>query len=467
VGLTLDLPRMTQINDGEQSMFVTHAFKRVAMESPGDSHRCRSSRMRQGKAPGKVWQKTPWADRFFLPSCRPEAGMGYKKSMVFLGFVALLLVAACASPPERVLSSNAPLYATLPNGYDPLNPTQPSRIYAAMTAIPGDSVVRYLERKRGHALNILSLSGGGQNGAFGAGFLIGWRESGRRPQFDIVGGVSTGALLATHALLGTPADDATLEEMYTRITKDDIYNDRGVISLLFGVDSLKDTAPLRAMLAKYVTAETLKRVAAAYDENRLLFVGTTNIDYGQTWVWNMSLIAKAGDLELYRNVLLASASFPIVFPPVEIDGHLFVDGAARSNLVIPGMGGTQKPNPPLHGPGTLYLIDNGRVTQPPEALRRALGAIAATTVSVMMEQSMQTALTRSYFGAKVLGYSFKTVGIPDDVNIGNDVLAFDPTQMRAAFDAGRALAMQPDPWKSTPPSSGDIPSWAFEAIKAP
>ena len=85
-------------------------------------------------------------------------------------------------------------------------------------------------------------------GRTSAGFLIGWRESGRRPQFDIVGGVSTGALLATHALLGTPADDATLEEMYTRITKDDIYKDRGIISLLSGVDSLRDTAPMRAML---------------------------------------------------------------------------------------------------------------------------------------------------------------------------------------------------------------------------
>jgi len=392
--------------------------------------------------------------------------MGYKKFRVFQGLLALLLLGACASPPERVLSVNAPSYATLPNGYDPLNPTQPSRIYAAVTAIPGDNYVRYLERKRGHALNILTLSGGGQNGAFGAGFLNGWRESGRRPQFDVVGGVSTGSLLATHALLGTPADDATLEEMYTQVTKDNIYKDRGIFDILSGVDSLRGTAPLRAMLAKYITAETLKRVAAAYDENRILVVGTTNIDYGQTWVWNMSLIAKAGDLELYRKVLLASASFPIVFPPVEIDGHLFVDGAARSNLVVPGMGGTRKPNPPLHGPGNLYLINNGRVTQPPKALRRALGDVAATTVSVMMEQSMQTALIRSYFGTKILGYSYKAVGIPDDVNIGNDVLAFDPTQMRAAFDAGRALAMQRDPWKNTPPNSGDIPPWALKSLIA-
>lgn len=392
--------------------------------------------------------------------------MRHKMLMVLTGFLAVLLLAGCASsPPERALSEKAPSFAALPNGYDPLNPTQPSALYAAVTFTPGENLTRYLERKHGHALNIISISGGGQNGAFGAGFLIGWRESGRRPEFDIVGGVSTGALLATHALLGTPADDAKLEEMYTQITKEDIYADKGVFSILSGTDSLKDTAPLLALISKYVTAETLKRVAAAYDENRLLVVGTTNVDYGQTWVWNMSLIAKAGDLDLYRKVLLASASFPIVFPPVEIEGHLFVDGAARSNVVVVGMGGTEKPNPPLYGPGNLYLIDNGRLNHPPEALRRALGDVAATTVSVMMDQSMQTALTRSYFGAQFLGYSFKMVAIPDDVEIGKDPLAFDPNQMRAAFDAGRALAMQPDPWSSAPPNLGDIPSWALEAIE--
>ena len=339
-------------------------------------------------------------------------------------------------------------------------------MFAAVAEVPGDNFIRYLERKRGHALNLLSLSGGGQNGAFGAGFLLGWRESGRRPQFDAVGGVSTGALLATHAFLGTPDDDAILEEMYTQVTSADIYTDRGIFSLL-SADSLRDTAPLRAMIAKYITAETLQRVAAAYDDNRVLAVGTTNIDYAQTWVWNMTMIAKAGDLELYRNVLLASASFPIVFPPVEIDGHLFVDGAARSNVVVPGMGGQQKPNPPLYGPGNFYLLDNGKVTQPPQALIRALGPVAATTISVMMEQSMQTAVTRSYFGSRLLGYTFNMVGIPDDVNVGNDPLAFDPVQMRAAFDSGRALGAQDNPWQHTPPNSGDVPAWALKEMTAP
>ena len=341
-----------------------------------------------------------------------------------------LLLAGCASTPKRSLSQNAPAYATLPNGYDPLNPDRLSPVFVAATG--GESnVIRLLERRRGRALNILSISGGGQNGAFGAGLLTGWRESGQRPEFDIVGGVSTGALLATHALLGTPADDAQLEEMYTQIAKKDVHNERGMFSLALGADSLSDTAPLRALIAKFVNAETLKRVAAAYNDNRLLVVGTTNIDYGQTWVWNMSQIAKDGNLELYRQVLLASASFPIVFPPVEIDGHLFVDGAARSNVVIAGMAGTERPTLPPYGPGNIFLVDNGKLHSPPAALRRALGDVAATTVSVMMDQSMLTAMTRSYFGAKVLGYNFKMVAIPDDVNIGNDPLAFDPKQMRA------------------------------------
>jgi hypothetical protein len=391
--------------------------------------------------------------------------MRHRTWIILAGVVVALVLTGCVSAPERKLSEKVPPYATLPNGYDPLHPDQLSGVYAALSGGSSDHIVRRLERKRGHALNVLSLSGGGQNGAFGAGFLIGWRESGRRPEFDIVGGVSTGALLATHALLGTPADDAQLEAMYTQITKKDIYREVGVFGLLSGAHSLSDTAPLRALIAKHITAETLERVAAAYADNRILVVGTTNIDYGQTWVWNMSMIAKDGNVELYRDVLLASASFPIVFPPVEIDGHLFVDGAARSNVVVAGMGGTERPKPPLHGPGTVYLIDNGRLKNPPEALRRALGDVAATTVGVMMDQSMQTALTRSYVGAQLLGYRFRVVAIPDTVAIGKDPLAFDPKQMRAAFDAGRALAKQPDPWSTVPPNAGDTPSWALEAIK--
>jgi hypothetical protein len=129
------------------------------------------------------------------------------------------------------------------------------------------------------------------------------------------------------------------------------------------------------------------------------------------------------------------------------------------------MGGTRRPAPPLHGPGNVYLISNGRLSSPPAALRRALGDIAATTVGVMMDQSMQTAVTRTYFGTQLLGYNFNLVAIPQDVDIGNDPLAFDPVQMRNAFDAGRALARQPSPWENSPENVGDVPSWALRAIE--
>ena len=389
----------------------------------------------------------------------------HSRLIVTATLLATLLLAGCASAPERQLSRALPSYAMLPNGNNPLHPDQRSPLADQLTNGGTETFLRSLERKHGRPLNGVSISGGGQNGAFGAGFLVGWRESGRRPQLDIVGGVSTGALLATHAFLGTPADDAKLVEMYTQISKEDIYQDRGVLSILSGADSLKDTTPLRALIAKYITRETLSRVAAAYHDNRQIWIGTTNVDYDQTWVWNLSEVARAGDLELYRKVLLASASFPIVFPPVEIEGHLFVDGAARSNLVVPGTAGKTRPPPPLYGSGNLYLIDNGKIEQAPEALRRALGDVAATTVSVMMNHSMQTALMRSYFGTQLLGYNFKMVGIAPSVEIGKDPLAFDPKQMQAAFDEGRARAKQPEPWETIPPSVNDLPPWLIEAFK--
>ena len=181
----------------------------------------------------------------------------------------------------------------------------------------------------------------------------------------------------------------------------------------------------------------------------------------------MGLIAKDGKLDLYHTVLLASASFPIVFPPVEIDGHLFVDGAARSNLVVAGLSGETPPGPPPFGPGNFYLIDNGKIDHAPAALKRALGDVAATTVSVMMNKSMQSALMRTYFGVQALGYNFNLVGIAPEVEIGKDPLAFDPKQMQAAFDAGRELAKQPDPWQKDPPHTNDLPDWVTEMIRMP
>jgi hypothetical protein len=407
-----------------------------------------------------MWKECGTADS----SLTTERGLTVRNNnfAILAGILVALLLAGCASAPEREISRDVPPYATLANGHDPLNPDQLSPLFDRASTGVEQGVIAFYERKRGHPLQVLTISGGGQNGAFGAGFLKGWRESGTRPEFDIVTGVSTGALLATHAFLGTSADDAVLEEIYTQTTKDDIYRSRGIFSLVLGANSLLDTAPLQALIAKHLTAETLERVAAAYDDNRRLWVGTTNLDYDQSWVWNMTLIAKNGDLELFRKVLLASASFPIVFPPVEINGHLFGDGAARSNIVVTGLAGRKRPGPPLYGPGNIYLLENGRLRRPPIAMRDDIKSIAGEGIEALMNSSMEYVLLRAFVSARSHGYHFNLVEIPAGVDIGKNALAFDPKQMRAAFDAGLALGNQPDPWKHAPPNLGGTSTWVME-----
>jgi predicted acylesterase/phospholipase RssA len=375
-------------------------------------------------------------------------------------------LSGCASAPERELSRQPVPYVSLPNGHDPLNPGRYiDHGTAGVSAEQG--VIPALEQLRGHPLNVLELSGGGQYGAFGAGFLKGWAESGQRPQFDIVTGVSTGALLASHAFLGTPEDDAVLEEIFTTITASDIYTDnKRLLSLLFGRNAIYDTSPLQALLDKYVTMEVMQRVAAAHDEHRRLWVGTTNLDYGQTWVWNMGMIAKEGTpeaLELYKKVLRASAAPPIAFPPEEISGYLFGDGGVRQNLVVVGLAGTEKPKPPRYGPGTVYVVQNGQQASKPNAVRNDAIHLAGPALGAMMSNSTDGQLLRAYSAAKIRGYKFRIVSIPDDADVGQNFLAFDPEQMQTSFDLGYELGRSADPWRRTPPILQDMPTWLLES----
>ncbi len=388
-------------------------------------------------------------------------------SIVFIILSMVIALSGCTSAPERELSEERPPYVALTTGHDPLDPKK-FMPRAATVYASGDNLFRYYEGVRGHALNILELSGGGQNGAFGAGFLNGWTASGTRPEFDVVTGVSTGALLATHAFLGTPADDAVLKELFTGVTAKDIYRKRSMLALVGGANSLLNTAPLQTLLEKYITAEVLARVAAEYDKGRRLLVETTNLDYNQSWAWNLGLIAKQGTpeaLQRYRDVLLASSSFPIMFPPVELDGHMMADGAVRANLLVVGLSGDKEPGPPLHGAGNVYVIQNGRLEQPPKAVRASLKNLASKGIGDMMGSSMQGLLIRSYFATEVHGYEFHTVEVPAGVDMGNDPLAFDQEQMQAGFDAGYRLGRQPNPWSNVPPLINDFPDWALDMIK--
>jgi predicted acylesterase/phospholipase RssA len=172
-------------------------------------------------------------------------------------------------------------------------------------------------RQLGKRNDVLLLSGGGSVGAFGAGVLVGWSEAGTRSQFDIVTGISTGALMATLAFLG-PAHDAELARAYTQITQKDVMKRRGIIGFAKRA-SLYDRRPLERMIAEMVTQQVIDDVAAEHRKGRRLYVGTTNLDNGVATVWDMGRIAASGEanrLQLYRQVLAASSAIPGVFSPV-------------------------------------------------------------------------------------------------------------------------------------------------------
>ncbi len=219
--------------------------------------------------------------------------------------------------------------------------------------------------------NVLVLSGGDAHGAFGCGVLAGWRTAvlgPRRPVFDVVTGVSTGALMATFAFLGEERDDALLRDVYLSTRDAQVF--RGPIG--GPPDALFDTAPLQNLIARHVTADTLRRVAAAHAAGRRLYVATVDLDTGALVTWPMSRLAAeavgldgtvdSARLDRFRAILLAAASIPVLFPPVEIDGGLHVDAGLRQAVFLDDamLGSGASP--------TVWLIFNGRLGAMPQAI---------------------------------------------------------------------------------------------------
>src|SRR5215510_13216268 len=192
-------------------------------------------------------------------------------------------------------------------------------------------------------MSYLAVSGGGSDGAFGAGLLVGWSEAGTRPKFDVVTGVSTGALIAPLAFLGS-AYDPQLKEVYTSYGVNEIARRRPLI-FVAAEASVADNAPMARLIERYVTREFLDQDAAEHRKGRRLLIGTTHLDAQRPVIWNMGEIASRGDEQaatLFRRIMLASAAIPGVFPPVlisvEQDGKMYdemhVDGGVASQVFI-------------------------------------------------------------------------------------------------------------------------------------
>jgi hypothetical protein len=183
-----------------------------------------------------------------------------------------------------------------------------------------DSKLLYEDNGKTKPSYILALSGGGEGGAFGAGLLNGWTKTGTRPEFTVVTGVSTGALIAPFAFLGSDYD-WVLDDLYTETAADQLVKKNSIFSI-FSLNALYDTAPLKKLIAEYVTADTLHKISQEHLKGRRLFMGTTNLDTLRTIIWDMGAIASskhADAPELFRKIMLASASIPGIYPPVYIN----------------------------------------------------------------------------------------------------------------------------------------------------
>jgi hypothetical protein len=379
--------------------------------------------------------------------------------------IGLGVVAGCAAPPRGPAVPPADTVRALPLGIPNARffaDGDPAPMIAEVTmAIRREQAIL---RDRGEPTtplppaSYLAISGGADNGAFGAGFINGWTTTGTRPQFRMVTGVSTGALIAPFAFLG-PGHDAALRDIYTTMTPERVFLRRRLTAVLFG-EAMADTGPLAETIDRYADQKMLDAIADEYRKGRLLLIGTTDLDAQRPAIWNIGAIAASRhpkSLDLFRKILLASASIPGAFQPVlldvEIDGihfqEMHVDGGAIAQLFL--YPGSIDPGPlPARRSQTAYVIRNARLDPEHAEIERRTLSIAGRAISTMLLASGNNDVLRAYFLTKRDGLDFNLSFIGSDFSMPRAGL-FDQAYMRALFDYGYAQAVNGRPWHKSPP----------------
>lgn len=315
-------------------------------------------------------------------------------------------------------------------------------------------------------IEYLALSGGAEDGAFGAGVLVGWSKRGDRPKFEVVTGVSAGALIAPYAFLG-PAYDPQLVEVWRDFKADSVATPQ-VLAGLLGAEALADSTPLRNLIARHVDRRMLQRVAQEYRNGRLLMVGTTNLDAQRQVIWNMGEIAVAAGhdpeaAELFRDVLLASASLPGIFPPVHVKvrvgnkvfEEMHVDGGpTRQVFLAPAQFSLRTfdrlyAKPPLR---TVYVIRNGKIAPEYEAVQPTVLAISARSLFTLTKHQGLGDLNQIYAMTERDGAQFRLASIPSSFTVKSEK-PFDPVYMMSLFDVGYRAGQQGGIWARTPPEA--------------
>jgi hypothetical protein len=310
--------------------------------------------------------------------------------------------------------------------------------------------------------DLLAVSGGGDKGAFGAGLLCGWTDAGNRPTFKAVTGVSTGALIAPFAFLGSDYDHV-LRKVYTSISQKDIARKRNFLAAINN-DGMADNRPLWNLIEQFVDEALLTKIAAEHGKGRLLLIGTTDLDARQPVVWNIGTIASSGTadaLNLVRKILLASAAIPGAFPPsmirVEADGRIYeemhVDGGASAQVFMypPGMRAAAGAlGDAMTREGRVYIIRNSKVPSTWTPVDRKTINIAGRAIDSLIHTQGIGDLYRIYATTQRDGLDFNLAYIGSDFSAPRTG-DFDTTFMKALFDYGYQLARNGYPWKKLPP----------------
>ncbi len=371
------------------------------------------------------------SDIFVLPK-RPGL-----KTLVLL--LVCLSLTACNMRPKESLQTRT------------LTPTEAVDIYATN---PPPST-NTLGQSRKQITSILALSGGGADGAFGAGILNGWSDKGTRPNFDIVTGVSTGALMAALAFLG-PDYDTTIRTLYTTQTNDKVFKTKGIAG--YFSDSLYDYTPLKKQIQSIISRSFLDRVAAEHAKGRRLYIATTNLDAGTRVIWNMGEIANGNRhnaVLMFQKVLRASAAIPGYFKPVYIKPvkgvqlrQAHVDGGLKEPILVSSFLFNSKAKK-----RQIYLIVNGRMNQfeLESAVEPDLADIAQKSITELTRSLLAAKVYQGYVRARHTNTKFNLVAIPDNVTPSKEALDFDPVRMKSLYDVGYKIATSSNPWMSEPP----------------
>jgi predicted acylesterase/phospholipase RssA len=316
--------------------------------------------------------------------------------------------------------------------------------------------------------SILCLSGGGSYGAYSAGVLCGWSASGDRPgtngrpNFRVVTGISTGALIAPYAFLGPHYDDH-IRRFYTTVEDRDIYRLRPVRGLLG--TSLADNAPLAALVDRSVTPEIIREVAEEHRKGRRLYIGTTELEGGRFVAWDIGEIAcrnQPDDRELIKQILLGSSAIPGFFPPskipVTVNGRTLVeehgDGGASNAIFFrpPFVPPEERQGESTDLAGVdLYMLVAGKLYADAEPIRQRSIFIGTRSISTVLYAQTRGDLQRLYLLSLISGMNYHLSAIPTEFPAPSSGTEFDRRQMTAMFNEGFALAAAGAGWRGTPP----------------